>query len=68
MSTMPHQEELRKLWVEFRDSLKEVYADGNWQTRATGAAEFIDFLSGIRPRKRTSSDSYLSYPHQPWPS
>jgi hypothetical protein len=62
-----NEEQLRDLWAQFRDFLEGEYADPNWKTRSTGAALFVDFLCGVKPRKRTSRTSYLGYPEKPWP-
>ena len=64
------EEELRQLWAEFMEyerSGATGYAPSNENTRLTGAALFVDFLSGIKPKKRTGKTSYLSYPDKPWP-
>lgn len=68
--TIKSEEELRKLWAEFRDyerSGETGYAPSNENTRLTGAALFVDFLCGIKPKKRKSTTSYLRYPEASWP-
>ena len=62
-------EEMRKLWVAFKDDVrKTAYARQNQDTRLTGAALFVDFLCGITPKKRNRGTSYLGYPNTPWPN
>lgn len=61
-------EEMRKLWAEFKDCMRNTgYVSQNQNTRLTGAALFVDFLCGIKPEKRNSGTSYLVYPDKPWP-
>ena len=64
------EEELRQLWAKFKDyerSGETSYAKSNEDTRLTGAALFVDFLCGIKPKKRSTRTSYLRYPDTPWP-
>jgi hypothetical protein len=64
------EDDLRKLWAEFRDHVQRTsgpYVNANWKTRLTGAGLFVDFLCGIKSQKRTSSTSYFKYPENPWP-
>lgn len=68
--TIETHEEMRQLWAEFKKYVKsgEIgYAEGNENTRLTGAALFVDFLCGIPRKKRNASTSYLHYPDTPWP-
>ena len=68
--TIKTEEDLRQLWAEFKEyqkSGKTGYASGNMNIRLTGAALFVDFLCGIKPKKRKPNTSYLRYPDTPWP-
>ena len=68
--TIKTEDGLRQLWAEFKDyekSGKTGYAPTNMKIRLTGAALFVDFLCGIKPKKRKPNTSYLRYPDTPWP-
>lgn len=65
-----NEEELRLLWLEFKQYMlegKSGHVTENQKIRITGAALFVDFMCGIPPKKRTSQTSYLKYPNDPWP-
>jgi hypothetical protein len=67
--TIKTHEEMRKLWVEFKDYMRKTeYALKNQDTRLTGAALFVDFLCGIKPEMRNRGTSYLNYPDKSWPN
>ncbi len=67
--TIETREEMRKLWAEFKDYMRNTeYTPKNQDTRLTGAALFVDFLCGIKRQKRNSGNTYLVYPDKPWPN
>jgi len=64
------EDELRQLWAKFKDyELREEigYVPDNAKRNLTGAGLFVDFLCGIKPKKRTGKTSYLRYPDDLWP-
>ncbi len=65
--TIETDEQIRQLWVEFKEHLisKKDYRKENKDRFLNGAGKFVDFLCGIESQKGTS---YLQSTKDDWPS
>ncbi len=65
--TIQTDEDIRLLWVEFKEHLmnKAEYAKENHNRFLNGAGKFVDFLCGIESPKNTA---YAQSTEKDWPS